>query len=181
MSRIDPETTLFNAIVREHVDPRIALCESPIERLFALAFIALTGTRLVEEHSTNQPGLFLAREASSGMQPEWPGDENFVKAFAENMGCFAYCQFPVKLDGRTFRLDFAILPISGGRYAVELDGHSFHERTKDQAKRDKSRDRRLAAAGWSVLRFTGSEVWADALGCAYQALDIINSRTEQDA
>lgn len=42
--------------------------------------------------------------------------------------------------------------------AVELDGHDFHERTKQQASRDKKRDRSLLSKGWSVIRFTGSDV-----------------------
>lgn len=33
---------------------------------------------------------------------------------------------------------------------------------------DKSRDRRLTAAGWRVMRFTGSEVYRDAAACVAQ-------------
>lgn len=51
---------------------------------------------------------------------------------------------------------------------VECDGHDYHERTKEQAKRDKRRDRLLQELGYPVLRFTGSEIWEDAMGCARQ-------------
>jgi hypothetical protein len=44
------------------------------------------------------------------------------------------------------------------RLVVELDGHDFHERTKEQARRDKSRDRYMTARGFTVFRFTGSEL-----------------------
>ncbi len=44
---------------------------------------------------------------------------------------------------------------------VEVDGHDFHERTKEQAQRDRSRDRTLTAAGYTVFRFTGSELFRD--------------------
>ena len=44
------------------------------------------------------------------------------------------------------------------RLVVEVDGHDFHERTKEQAQRDKTRDRDLQAAGFIVFRFTGREV-----------------------
>jgi len=47
------------------------------------------------------------------------------------------------------------------RYAIELDGHEFHERTKEQAQRDRERDRNLAAIGYQVLRYTGSEIYKD--------------------
>jgi very-short-patch-repair endonuclease len=49
---------------------------------------------------------------------------------------------------------------------VECDGHDFHERTKEQAAKDRSRDREAQLAGYSVFRFTGSELWRDPWGCA---------------
>jgi len=44
---------------------------------------------------------------------------------------------------------------------IECDGHDFHERTKEQAERDRSRDRAVQAAGIPILRFTGREIWRD--------------------
>jgi len=49
---------------------------------------------------------------------------------------------------------------------VECDGHEFHEKTKEQAAKDKSRDRALQSLGHLVFRFTGSEVWASPGDCA---------------
>jgi very-short-patch-repair endonuclease len=54
--------------------------------------------------------------------------------------------------------------------SVECDGHDFHERTKEQAARDRSRDRRLQEVGHTVFRFTGAELYRDAFGCAVQVL-----------
>ncbi len=51
---------------------------------------------------------------------------------------------------------------------VECDGHEYHERTKEQAARDRSRDRRAVLADAVVFRFTGSEIWRDPWGCAGQ-------------
>lgn len=48
---------------------------------------------------------------------------------------------------------------------VECDGHDFHEKTKDQARRDKKRDRKLQSSGFRILRFTGSEIWASPNSC----------------
>lgn len=56
---------------------------------------------------------------------------------------------------------------------VECDGHDFHERTKEQAKRDRAKDRRLQELGFKILRFTGSEIHADPFGCAMQILNFI--------
>jgi very-short-patch-repair endonuclease len=74
------------------------------------------------------------------------------------------------------RVDFAIF-INGVaneeiKIVVECDGHDFHEKTKEQAARDKRRDRDLQIAGWKVLRFTGSEIWRDHQACADQ-VDIL--------
>lgn len=44
---------------------------------------------------------------------------------------------------------------------VELDGHDFHEKTKEQVAADKKRQRYLAKDGTVVLRFSGSEVFKD--------------------
>lgn len=38
---------------------------------------------------------------------------------------------------------------------IECDGHEFHERTKRQAARDRSRDRAIQAFGYRIFRFTG--------------------------
>lgn len=57
------------------------------------------------------------------------------------------------------------------KLVIECDGHDFHERTKEQAARDRSRDRKLVTQGYTVFRFTGSELWRDPIGCAEQVID----------
>lgn len=49
------------------------------------------------------------------------------------------------------------------RIVVECDGHDFHEKTKEQAQRDKERDRFLSKEGYTVLRFTGREIMRQAM------------------
>jgi very-short-patch-repair endonuclease len=58
---------------------------------------------------------------------------------------------------------------------VECDGHEYHERTKEQARRDKKRDRFFTAQGFKVLRFTGSEIWADPDACADEIVENLAS------
>jgi very-short-patch-repair endonuclease len=53
-----------------------------------------------------------------------------------------------------------------GGVAVECDGHAFHEKSKEQASRDKERDRFFLKAGFPVMRFTGSDIYRNAVGCA---------------
>ena len=62
-----------------------------------------------------------------------------------------------------YRVDLAI-HARKMRLVIEVDGHEWHEKTKEQAARDKRRDRDLQQEGWNVFHFTGSEVWCDPFG-----------------
>lgn len=68
------------------------------------------------------------------------------------------------------RVDFLIAPTTGEqdgkRLVIECDGHDYHERTKEQARKDRSRDRELTGLGYLVFRYTGSEIHADPRRCA---------------
>lgn len=70
-----------------------------------------------------------------------------------------------------FRLDFLVF-YDGGMVAVELDGHESHK-TKEQRTRDARRDRWFAARNVRTLRWTGSEVHANAQECVRQLLEIL--------
>lgn len=59
----------------------------------------------------------------------------------------------------------------GFALAVECDGHEFHERTRQQATYDKTRDRELLRCGVPTVRFTGTEIHRDANGCARELAD----------
>lgn len=56
---------------------------------------------------------------------------------------------------------------------IECDGHEFHERTKEQAKHDKKRDRTIQTNGFHVFRYTGSEIWNDAATCAKEVIEFL--------
>lgn len=78
---------------------------------------------------------------------------------------------------RRYRLDFALLPKDGlakraaavgvavPKIAVELDGHEWHERTREQVVDRNERDRALQADGWTVLHYSGSELHRDPESC----------------
>jgi len=65
-------------------------------------------------------------------------------------------------------------------FVVECDGHDFHERTREQASRDKARDRAMQAMGFVVLRFSGSDLWRDPRGCAQSAVEQAWQSTEAE-
>lgn len=72
----------------------------------------------------------------------------------------------------SYRADIAIIT-HGQRIVIEADGHNFHERTKEQAQHDKKRDREMQTLGWRVMRFTGSEIYRDPVGCVSQVSDLL--------
>ena len=138
-----------DAIMRNWDQARTALrrCQSPIEEVFLVSLVCMSDV------------IFDWDVGGHSQVGHWKAE-----------GATLFQQFP---EGR-YRIDFVV---SGSqRIAIELDGHEFHERTKQQAQRDKSRDRDLTAAGWQVLRFTGSEVWNNPDACADEALRIAFGR-----
>ena len=95
-------------------------------------------------------------------------------------------QVEVVAGGHTYRLDFAVRGIDVDQLllakearipepllAIELDGHDFHERTKEQVTDRNRRDRDLQAAGWKVLHVSGSELYRDPRGVVDAILRIV--------
>ena len=85
-------------------------------------------------------------------------------------------QLPVSTPAARYRLDFALMhPGNGVFLAIEVDGREFHDRTTEQGRRDRQRDRALTAAGWTVVRFSGSEIFRDAARCVREVLSLASS------
>lgn len=72
-------------------------------------------------------------------------------------------------------IDFAI-SVFDDLIFVECDGHDYHERTKEQARHDRMKDRTIQTAGIPILRFTGSEIYRDAEACAVEIIDFARNR-----
>jgi hypothetical protein len=118
-------------------------------------------------------------------------DRMCVRTFCEKADLTLKGQVPVKCGGRTFRLDLCVVPRDplialaitkiGAplRVAIELDGHEFHERTKEQVDLRNERDRMLQADGWKVVHFSGSEVIRDPSECADKVAQIAACQFEQ--
>ncbi len=97
-----------------------------------------------------------------------------IPADASKYGLVIRPQFPWK----NYRIDFCFeLSEEPAEFVfVECDGHEFHERTKDQAERDRRRDREIQAAGIPILRFTGREIYRSPWECGNQVLNFIRDR-----
>lgn len=70
----------------------------------------------------------------------------------------------------SYRVDLAI---PEKKVAIELDGHEFHK-SREQRTYDAKRERYLQRQGWQVIRFKGTEIHKDVLGCIDEAIEIIN-------
>jgi hypothetical protein len=101
-----------------------------------------------------------------------------------NHACRPVPQYEVTVtNGTRYRLDFAVLPADRliaelgeacgqrMRIAVELDGHDFHEKTKEQVTYRNQRDRALIADGWRVFHFSGSELVKQQAYCAREVFE----------
>jgi len=70
--------------------------------------------------------------------------------------------------------DFAIYInnlVSG--FVIEIDGHEWHEKTKEQVRADKEKDRAYLKNGFIPIRFAGSEVYHNAKRCVDELLEIM--------
>jgi very-short-patch-repair endonuclease len=142
------------------------ICESPLEELFWAALVAhaagWTDGEVLLAECRGEQHWSRAREAVGPTQLE-VCRQHVVGDYRID---FFLTGYDLLLDG----------PSGDGVQAVssvfvECDGHDFHERTKEQAKRDRKRDRELQKLGIKVFRFTGSEIFADPLHCAAEAFD----------
>lgn len=91
--------------------------------------------------------------------------------------------------GECFRLDFVVgltIPpeykrafdagmLSWPKIAVEVDGHEFHERTKEQVATRDRRDRLLQQAGWTVFHYSWSEFTKEPERCVSEVFDLASS------
>ena len=136
-------------------------CESPIERFFVAAMLVDGWMPLPEWLCVYLGAQFAAGETA------WSLEHAVTVAMADaGTGSIACLQAPVRLPEFSVRIDVAVLRRGGPPIAVELDGAAFHEANDAQRVRDRSRDRELVAAGWTTMRFMGSELHRDAHACA---------------
>lgn len=143
--------------------------ESPIEEVFSTAVFAYWG------HFCD--GVLQTKRRLETL------DEFIAEVKARSAKeCFAAIMASQIVVGK-YRVDFLFGTKLENRealalYAVECDGHQFHEKTKEQAIRDKSRDRALLALGIKTVRFTGAEIWSDPMRCVDELMALITKETE---
>lgn len=147
-----------------------------LDRVTALALAAKVvshaAERVVVAFSTDLAHCLAAAES--------PAEERLAVALCSELDCLADVtpQVEIAAFGKKYRADFLIgnAEVPDLRLVVEVDGHDFHERTKEQAARDRSRDRAMLAEGLHVMRFTGSEIWNRPGECAREVRRFVEER-----
>lgn len=127
-------------------------CESPIEEVMAAWLLS----ELTYDFQMEGCPVYFG----CANERRWPTEY-------DESGVVIMCQSLVD----RYRVDFLIFASVVGKtawLAVECDGHDYHERTKEQARRDRSRDRWMALNDIHVMRFTGQEIYENAKLCANQ-------------
>ena len=102
---------------------------------------------------------------------------NKINSFIECNLYMAFCritdQFVLQpqVQAGNYRVDFMV---DGMMIAVECDGYDQHK-TKEQMAKDYKRERYLVSQGYTVIRFTGSEINKDPDGCAKELFEMIKT------
>ena len=155
------------------------ICESPIEQMFLVGII---------QHW--YPTYPVNEEESLRFHSRLT---NFISLdFVSEVFVEIHLQQEIGLDTKVFRVDLLLevagscfVPVSADcwqrdqrnlRIVVEVDGHQYHERTREQARRDKSRDRLFSKHGYIVVRYTGSEIFREVYRAVQELAELIYAR-----
>ncbi|RWM04046.1 DUF559 domain-containing protein [Mesorhizobium sp.] len=153
-----------------HMTPAVDVSEARVSPDGELVLPIFEGEEIISKLLMRDPSV---RHAFSPNIFDSPLEQMFYElAFLD---LHKYPQHPV---GK-YRLDFAI---PDKRIAIELDGHEYHK-TKYQRTHDAKRDRWLYGQGWTVLRFTGTEIHQNLDRCLDEICKLVGiervSRSQQ--
>jgi very-short-patch-repair endonuclease len=184
--RIDRVISLVHSKIKTYLE----LCESPIEKMFLLnyfetIFDSMTASWFSYGLTEQNKPFFQYPDPieddkyyPDGLKWYEPNNIRARRAISSHL-IELYPQYEIKDDnGKVkYRIDFAIFyprtdeGLDKIKIAIECDGHDFHEKTKEQAQRDKEKDRFLQSKGWLIARFTGSEIYRKDLYDLIQEID----------
>ena len=122
----------------EWAESKLTRCESELERVFVMLL-----------------GVLMTDVDNVSFEWEFPPDSPAA-------GKSYFLDFSQQVPVGNYRCDFMLtISVASGRemrVAIECDGHSFHDRTPEQASSDRRRDRALIALGIPTLRYTYSDL-----------------------
>lgn len=147
----------------------IEMVESPAEEAFVRGWFAWCAAAQYTPIRYRDPGYFGFRDAP----------------YSNPDGKTVFSVVP-QCDVDRYRLDFLIVPRIGEKrawagYAIEIDGHRWHERTHADAAAQRRRDRFLMQRHRILtLRFAAIEVFNDAISVARETADSVLGLFEED-
>lgn len=143
---------LPSTVIRPDVTSRLDWFKRRIAKEFEVEF-----TRLINANAISSPieQIFLMEWKFAGLD--------------KKLNVHLSPHEPISTEVGSYAVDFLIVPedpsLEKVKIAIELDGHDFHEKTKQQVRNDKARERAIVQQGVTVLRFSGSEIVRDGRGC----------------
>ncbi len=163
------------------------MLKSPIERSLhgALRRVATYRRFHVHDFVTTKGRLaFAVVDHRSAMAPvgeakEWPLSEELgdletasvTMTIAADVVAVGY-RADLVVECRVHRSMAEIAAPPSVQVIVECDGHEWHERTPQQAARDRARDREIVRKlDVPIIRFAGTEISRDPDGCAVEVIE----------
>lgn len=143
------------------------MCKSPIEQYFLAAMIYIVKDRYMDVVVAGE-SLYLEKDAISSF---YIYPQKQIGDFRVDFLLSMYEIQSTPQDNPKHKESFKIKDES--KLVVECDGHDFHEKTKKQASCDKKRDRTLQACGFPVFRYSGSDIYKNAIKCANECMDYL--------
>ncbi|MBI4489267.1 MAG: DUF559 domain-containing protein [Deltaproteobacteria bacterium] len=190
----DMTTGMWQGIVEEHGPLREELFSDPkiLEKIKTLTARRREVSELIDEHYRTMKGkhlevaarisvLFLNDLLDKYKKCESPLEQAFLLGMVGWSEYYLSHEVTPQYQEAGKRLDFAVFPAKGDAdrsymIDVELDGHTYHEKSEKDAARDRGRDRELTQKGWLVLRFHRLEIERDLRKCIAQLDDTLKAQ-----
>jgi hypothetical protein len=161
----------------------LSLCESPIEQLFLINAYCYFLKGSYNFHNISliceiaKTSFDSKTNLGQVLTPyhfvDDSGQPTQIKGFEITGGNFSYQfipQFCIETQNSEIRIDIAVLyeytfiyGVTKGKkikkyFGIECDGYDFHS-TKEQQTADNKRTRILTELGWTMLRYSGQEIY----------------------
>lgn len=127
---------------------------TPIEQIYLTAFIIYT--HFSNRNLQNKIGFEIFSQ-----QPIMCGNKEYVVDFLINKATY---------NGQEFELN--------NKVVIECDGYDYHS-SKQQRNNDTERENNLKLIGYSVIRFTGSQIYKDPYLCVIQTIKFLFDRNKE--
>lgn len=112
------------------------------------------------------------------LKAAWAKCESPIEKAMASALCYAPWPSEVVVEPQhvigNYRLDF-LASCPGASIDIECDGVDFHYHgiSWEAYQRDRARDAYVRSQNIEVIRFKGTEIWANAIGCAHEVTELM--------